>query len=116
VHELGLIDYIERIRAEYHGGEHGDLFPMLKAYGGRLNKDASRVLMAFLRHTVGIKGELKVFHSWRSYVASALEGKVPVTRARKITGHAPRTKGERYIQHDLSDLAAAINLIPIPAR
>ena len=114
VHDLGLLDYIERVRREYHGGEDGDLFPMLKEREQRLNKDASRVLMGFLRDQCGIKDELKVFHSWRAYVASALEGKVPVTRARKITGHAPRTKGERYIQHDLSDLAAAIGLIPTP--
>jgi hypothetical protein len=105
---------VESIR-EQNGGEDGDLFPRLREYGGRLNKDGSRVLMAFLRDTVGIKDELKVFHSWRSYVASALEGKVPVTRARKITGHAPRTRGEKYIQHDLIDLAAAIKLIHVPA-
>jgi hypothetical protein len=51
--------------------------------------------MAFLRDEVGIEEDRKVFHSWRSYVASALEGKVPDTRARKITGHAPRTEGEK---------------------
>lgn len=115
VHDLGLLDYIDRVRREYHGGEHGDLFPMLKQRESRLNKDASAILMGFLRSECRITAERKVFHSWRSTVASALEGKVPETRARKITGHAPRTRGEKYIQHDLSDLSAAINLIPIPA-
>ena len=107
LHDLGLLSYIDRVRREYHGGEHGDLFPMLKEREQRLNRDASAVLMAFLRNECGITAERKVFHSWRSTVATALEGKIPETRARKITGHAPRTKGEKYIQHDLADLAAA---------
>jgi integrase len=112
--DLGLLEYIEQVRRDYHAGDHGDLFPMLRAYGGRLNTDGSRVLMAFLRDVVGIKGKRRVFHSWRSTVATALEGKVPETTARHITGHAPRTKGERYIRHHPGQLSEAIALIPLP--
>ena len=61
VHDLGLLDYIDRVRRDYHGGEHGDLFPMLVEREQRLNKDASAVLMAFLRDECGITADRKVF-------------------------------------------------------
>lgn len=113
---LGLLNYIESVRRDYHAGGHGDLFPMLmpRKKDNRLNTSGSKVLMDFLRNEVGIEAERKVFHSWRSTVATALEGKVSETRARYITGHAPRTKGERYIRHHLPELQRAIRRIKLP--
>lgn len=116
VEDLGLLAYVEQVRRDHHAGGHGDLFPMLtpRKKDNRLNTSGSKVLMDFLRGEIGITEDRKVFHSWRSTVATALEGKTTETRARYITGHAPRTKGERYIRHHLPELQRAIRRIKLP--
>jgi hypothetical protein len=59
---------------------------------------------------LGITDPLKRFYSWRHTIATLLtdDYDVPETRARYITGRAPRTKGERYIKHHIPQLVKAI--------
>jgi integrase len=108
-----FLEYVEEVRRDYYDGGHGPLFPMLKLdQDGRLNTDASRIIMGWLRTTVGIKDPTKRFHSWRHTVATILNTKkVRPRTASFITGHAPRTKGEKYIHPPLRELQEAIELI-----
>jgi integrase len=112
----GFLDYVEQVRREH--GDEGPLFPTLRLdSNGRLNTVANKVIMTWLRKTVGVTDPLRRFHSWRHTVATILTDQgVPEVRARYITGHAPRTKGDKYVHHSISELRKAIERIPDPNR
>lgn len=83
--EIGLIRYVERLRAQ--GQER--LFPELKYYekGGN-GKKPSEWFTAFRKRCGIMESQTKVFHSFRhTFISSLLNDDVPETAIAPIVGH-----------------------------
>lgn len=108
---------VERLRREY--GENAPLFPNLRVYGGRRNKNASRVTNDWLDRLVKI-GELaitdaanKSYHSMRHTVSTALEGR---RWADFVTGHAgANTKTKVYKHPPLHEVVDTVESFDLAA-
>lgn len=113
-----FVAFVAGVRADYHGGGHGPLFPMLSPdRDGLRNTKASNEIMKFIRG-LGITEKEKVFYSWRHRVASQLEHMQPRPgrdTQRYIIGHGPIDVHARfYLDHPPRDLKPFIDRLPDP--
>jgi len=111
-----FIARVERLRATL--GEDAPLFPDLKEYGGRRNKDASNRANAWLDKLVAAKvvtiadAGNKSYHSLRHTVSTALKGS---KWADFITGHAAKSiKGRVYEHPPLDEVVADVESLVWP--
>lgn len=118
-----FLAYVQWVRDTYYDGGHGPLFPQFELWRGRLNNDASKRLLAWLRDPEigpGITHPRKVFHSWRHTTKTRFRGvdenDIPyISRedvADKLTGHASGKIGRTYGIFPNSVLAAAMRRVP----
>jgi hypothetical protein len=116
----GFLRYVQEIRDTSYGGGHGPLFPQFKMWNGRLNHDASKRLMDWLRDVAEIKEPKKVFHSWRHTLKTRFrgvdaEGRHFIERedvSDKLTGHAKGLIGRTYGYFPIAVLHNAISRVP----
>jgi integrase len=108
---------VELLRATL--GDDAPLFPDLKQYGGRRNKDASRCANHWLSDVVAAKAitivdaENKSYHSLRHTVSTALKGR---KWADFLTGHAAgNVKGRIYEHPPLDEVVADVETLSWPA-
>jgi integrase len=84
---------------------------------GKRADAAGSIVSRWLRNVAGITDKRKVFHSWRHTIATLMcDHGVPERRAFYITGHAPSTKGAKYVHHSIPEIAKAIETIPNPLQ
>ncbi len=95
-----FMERVERLRQQH--GQDAPLFPDLRVYDGRRNKDASNKANAWLDALVAAgavviaDADHKSYHSLRHTVSTMLKGR---TWADFITGHAARTVKSKVYEH-----------------
>jgi len=111
-----FVERVERLRATL--GQDAALFPDLRVYDGRRNKDATRRANHWLDDLVAaqaitiVDAESKSYHSLRHTVSTALKGR---KWADFVTGHArANVKGRVYEHPPLDEVVADIETLSCP--